>query len=435
VRSGLRSLAATFWARVAMVLLGIGTQSCLAWLLGPGGRGAYAVALLFATVLSLIFAVGIDVAGKYFVASKRCSLSEGVTNTVVYALLGSAAGIATGLALMHLPLAFLAKAPREAFVLALALIPLLMLRKALPELLTAVHAFGWFAILSVLGSLLQLALTFAFVWGLGWGVNGAVLAMVFSCLAVALLTLGVLRGSLGQQWVMPRLRELGRMLHYGLRYYVGKLSNLVNFQVGTMILAFLAEKEDIGLFAVAVTLTTRVLLVPESLSAVLVPRVAADKHGRPPLVAQSARVVLVICGGLLLVLCLVSTPVVRVFFSPKFLSAVPLVRILAAGVFVRSACKVFVPYLIGTDHPGIASIAVAAGVGVNLVLILVLMPLLHLPGAALAMTASYLVSSAILAFSFHRISGMGLLETWRFRKSDWAFLGRLRGRLRGQTGA
>ena len=91
-------------------------------------------------------------------------------------------------------------------------------------------------------------------------------------------------------------------------------------------------------------------------------------------------------------------------------------------MLVRSACKIFVPYLIGTNRPGIASVSVAIGVIVNIVTLLALMPLIGLAGAAIAMTNSYFISSAILVIAFRRATGMGLRQMWLFRRSDWSML-------------
>lgn len=128
-----------------------------------------------------------------------------------------------------------------------------------------------------------------------------------------------------------------------------------------------------------------------------------------------------------------------VLFSREFLDAVPLIRVLALGVIVRCAYKVVVPYLAGTDRPGMASLAVGIGTTVNLVLLLVLLPTVGLTGAAIAMTVGYLVSSFILGLSFRPYSGIGFRQTWRFARADRQMvsgaLGRLKGKARGaETG-
>jgi len=126
-----------------------------------------------------------------------------------------------------------------------------------------------------------------------------------------------------------------------------------------------------------------------------------------------------VTGLFLLVLTVIAWPLVYVLFSPKFLAIVPLIRIMAIGILIRCACKVLVPYLANTNHPGQASLAVAIGLVVNLGLLWLLMPTLKLTGAAIAMSGSYIASSIVIVFCFNRLSGMGIRNIWRFRRSDW----------------
>jgi len=142
----------------------------------------------------------------------------------------------------------------------------------------------------------------------------------------------------------------------------------------------------------------------------------------------------VVVAILLAVLAIFATPMVSILFSPQFLPAVPLIRIIAVGILVRSAGKLFVPYLIGTNHPGIASVSVAAGMVTNLVLLLALMPYLGLMGAAVAVSVGYLVSSAILQIAFCRISGQRFRETWRFTVEDWRLVKQIFGKTLERVG-
>jgi len=279
----------------------------------------------------------------------------------------------------------------------------------------------------------QVGFILALIWAVDGGVEGAMVAGIASNVLIMAAVLVLLRWKHGLGWVTPSLRGLYEMFHYGVRYYAGKLSNEVNFQVGTIIVAMFAVREEVGLFAVAATLTTRVMVIPDTLVTVLLPRAAGDGGRQPQLIAQSARVVGLVCGVVLAVIVVFATPIVSLLFSPAFLPAVPLVRILAAGVLLRCAAKVFVPYLLGVDRPGVASLAVALGTAVNLGLLWVLMPAIGLAGAAVAMAGSYVVSSILLTAAFHRLSGLGLWETWRLRRSDLAPLGRALRRATGRA--
>ena len=130
-----------------LLFIRIATQICLAWFLGPAERGAYEVCLLFIFILTTVFIVGCDIAWVYLVSSKQFSISEGVANILVYEGIGSGFAIVTGLAIMQMPLTLLDKATPEVFCMALitSILSLSLLR-----LLTAVHQFGRYAIVSLL---------------------------------------------------------------------------------------------------------------------------------------------------------------------------------------------------------------------------------------------------------------------------------------------
>ncbi|MHC4124509.1 MAG: oligosaccharide flippase family protein [Planctomycetota bacterium] len=420
--SGSHDFRLTLGAKIITALTVLSTQSCLAWCLGTSGRGSYAICLVFAAFLSVIFMVACDTASIYFVSSKRFSISEGITYVLIYGLFGSVLAIVAGLILMQFPLPFLNKATATAFYLALATIPAMLFSRIFTRLLTAINQFAWFAAMQVMCELAKLSLVIVFVRFFSWGVNGALLGILTAYSIMMAGTLLLFRLKHGVTLVKPSIKCLREMFHYGVRYHVGQISNHLNFQISPIILALFATKEEVGLFAVALQITVRAMIIPDTLSVVLIPRVSKDQMGKKKLVARCARLTSIVCGILMLILVVFAKPIVAILFSPAFLPAVPLIRILAAGVVVRSSCKVLVPYLIGTNRPGLVSVSVAVGTLVNLAVMLLLLPTMGLKGAALAVMISYLISSAIIAFSFSRFSNLGLAETWYQRRSDWVLL-------------
>jgi len=417
--SGVRDFSVSLVSRFVGVVAGIGTQSSLAWLLKAEGRGSYAVVFIFMSLLSLIFLVGCDSAGRYFVASKKLSLSGGIIHTIILGCIGSTLAIIAGLIILKFPLSFVGKANPRAFYMGLALIPINLFATTFSLMLTAVFAFNWFAVVFIVRSVSQLLCTLLFIGFFSLGVEGAVLGMLVPAIITVLLSFMIFRCKYNLQWERPTLKSLYEMVNYGLRYYLGKISNMVNMRIGTIILAFFATKTEIGLFAVATTFTTRIMVIPDTMVSVLHPRTAKDKHGHPALVAFCVRMMVVVCGVVLLMVAVFAKPIVAVLFSSDFYAAVPLVRIIAIGVFARCACKIFVPYLIGTNRPGVASMGVAIGAAVNLLLLYYLFPILGLSGAAIAMSCSFIVSSIILAITFNYFSRFGFKNTWLYKRSDF----------------
>lgn len=420
--SGTRDLGMTFTARIVMICIGLGIQSCLAWFLGPAGRGSYAVCLIFATLLRVVFVIGCDKAILYFVSSKRFDISQGIINATIYGTIGSVLAILTGLILMQLPLSFFDKATPTAFYLALFLIPTSLYSIIFMFLLTSVREFGWFAIVSIIYGLAKLLFTLFFVCVCSWGVNGALIAVIASDILAIIITIFFFKWKYGFKIVSPAIADLQEVLHYGVRQQAGKISNQTNVMAGTIILAFFVDKNDLGLFAVASGLTFQVTAIPDVISTVLIPRVAGDEVGKKELVAQCFRLTAIVCGVLLLILAVFAKPIVTVLFSTKFLDAVLFIRILSIGVALRCACKIFEPYLLGTNHPGSTSISVVVGTIVNLIVLWFLLPVVGLPAAALGIMVGFFVSSSLLIMFFVSYSGLGLRQTIQLGQTDWIFV-------------
>ena len=267
--SGTRDTEIAFESKVIVLLLSVGVQSCLAWLLGTDGRGSYAVCLLFATFLGTVLSLGVDSAGQYYVASGRMKESEAVWGTLAALLVTSGVAIVVGRILMELDLAFLAKAPRSSFVLALVIIPFSVIGQGSILLLIGMGRITWMAITSVATIIVQLVVALTLVMGLKLGVDGALLAILAASLTTTIMAMiGFARaGALRKTHL--RLAHFTNLVTYGLRSYVAKLSAATYFRLGTMILAFFAPATEIGIFAAGSGLVTRILMVPTSIDIAL----------------------------------------------------------------------------------------------------------------------------------------------------------------------
>jgi O-antigen/teichoic acid export membrane protein len=420
--SGTKDTITIFTAKIITLLVGIGMQSCLAWFLAPDGRGSYAVCLIFASLLGVLCGFGIDVAVQYYVASKKMSVSEGVSVALSYAAAGSLLAVSLGIIMMQMHLSFFTKASQESFYLALLFIPISMLTSFFPLLLIGLRQFKWMAIFSIIQSVVQLVGVIFLVWVFGLGVNGALGAILFTGLIVIVLNFILLHKKYGVILAWPSINHLHVIFLYGIRYYFARFSNILNFRIGTIILAFFVSRAEIGFFAVATQLMAYVIVIPDVLSNVLMPRIAADSNGRASLVAQSVRLSGTACGAIIIMLLLISKPLVQILLSPAFLPIVPLMWILAPGIFVRSISKIMIPYFNGTNHPGISSIAVVSGVATNLVFLAILLPIMGLSGAAWAMTLGYFVSSFILITKFHLMSSLTFVDVWKYKRKDITLL-------------
>ena len=422
ISSGARDTAITFFTRLSVMAASLGIQSALAWFLGPAGRGSYAVCILFAMMLTIVFTMSVDRAGQYLVASGRAKVVDGVLVTLTAGLTGSAIGVAVGYVLIQSGAEFFTKATPGAFKLSLILVPLNILTDSLVFLLIGLRRFAWMSRIAIARVSAHLLFTLVLIKGFNLGVNGALVALMIGNAVAIAFGLWFFRSHYGLAPKRLLRSDFSTLFSFGMRYWLANLGSQMNFRIGTLVLAWFVTTPEIGIFAAAASLVSRVLLIPDAIGAALLPRVASDPEGRSGLVAQVARLSLMVCGALLALLVLVSRPLVAVLFSPDFMSAVPLIWMIAVGMFAHAGSKVLVSYFMGINRPAICSWAVVSALAFNFAALMVLLPLTGLTGAAWAMTIGYLARTLVLVLSFRAVTRRGFKETWLPRRSDIALL-------------
>ena len=237
-RDGTRDTAIAFGSKILLLLFGIGVQSGLAWWLGPEGRGSYAVCLMFAVLLSAAFTLGVDRAGQYYMASGKKAADTAVWSMTAALLIGSGGAVAVGWGIMQFEFAFLSRADSSSFALSLALIPLFTLHNAFVMILVGRRQLGRAGRATVLNVCVHLVATFALVFLLDHGVNGALGAVLIANASSVSLSAAYLARDRVLRFCRIGVSDIRDLLSYGLRFFVAKMSNLVQFRIGVLIVAF-----------------------------------------------------------------------------------------------------------------------------------------------------------------------------------------------------
>lgn len=411
--------AVVMLTQVWVAVSAIATQSLLAWMLGPAKRGSYAVCVLFASVLGVVFTIGIDRSAQYFVMSRRISISAGVTTMSVMMLAGSAIAIAVGYFMIQAPITFFDQAEPVDFMYALLLIPLMIAWTAYRLMSAGLRRFVPLAKIDVVRTTTNIGLLLALVMWLGLDVPGAILAQavcLFIVVALIILDLGI---NCGLRWQTPATSEYVQIASYGMKYYGARIGHVIDTGMGTFMLAFFSTRAELGLFAAASAVTLSLLMLPQSIEAALLPRIADDPLGRPKLVAQVARVSTEVTLFTVAVLIVVADPVVRILLSPAFIEAVPVIQILGLGVVVQSFGIILMSFFRGNNRPEICSYAVWSGLLVNALGILTLYPVMGLLGAAVAVSLGYATRVLFLTVAFCRANKLSALDLMLPKRSDF----------------
>ena len=410
-------------ATSAVVLaLAVVSQSLLAYTLLPEGRGAYAICVLFGSLAGIIAGPASDRGAQYFVMAQQISVSQATSVAFTVCLIGSAIAAGVAFPLIHSNLSFFQNADTGSFQLALLLIPLFSLSAVTELQLAGLRRFSRLAVFSILRSVVVVLTIVVLVWGLDFGVNGALMSVALGYLVMIVIGVADLRRHCGLTFELASRAAFRGIIGYGLKEYVAKVGFAFDPRVGGLLLGMVAGRADIGLFTAGSAIVTRIFALPNSVSTYLLPRVARDGRGRPELVAFCARVAWWATGGVLLAWFAVSTPLVPILFSEAFVPVVKLTWIMSIGIFAYAGAHVFVAYFRGTNRPQICSWAMWLGLSANIILFFALYSKLGIEGAAWAMTGGLVFRSLYLTVMFRKATRLPLTSTLLLVPRDVAYL-------------
>jgi len=189
------------------------------------------------------------------------------------------------------------------------------------------------------------------------------------------------------------------MVHYGARVQFGNWANVANMRLDQLLLSLFAPAASLGLYVVAVSYASVLLMVPVSAALVMLPEVVRQHQ------AGAARACLERwCRGVLWATCVggaVIAPLgvvaVPALFGRAFQGAVPLAALLVPATVMLGMNQVLSTAFRGIGRPEIASTSEVVGVAVTIAALAALLPRYGVYGAATASLLAYSASHLYLA--------------------------------------
>lgn len=390
-----RPLGLSFATSVLVQGLTVVTGVLLARILGPTGRGELALVLLWPTILAAAGSLGIADAATYFAAKPNPRIGSLVGSTMVIALSQSAALVTLGAAVVHFVHADSSAEARFSGYLALGYIPLHLHTLYLMNILNGLHRFAAFQLLRLF---LYAGMVFSLVV-LAAGNNLTIQSATISYVCIhgvvgisaAMLFAGNMHSPVRVDSALSR-----HLLGFGIRSHLSGVSTLLNERLDQLLISVFLAPVRLGLYVVAVTLTSLTNLVGVSTSLIALPALARLAPG-PERARSGARFVsLTVLAStavsLPLILC---TPlIIRLFFGTAFEPVANVCRVLIVASILLSTNRSIGAVLKAIGRPldaGMAELMALAATTVGLALLL---PLIGLMGAAIASLVSYAVAMA-----------------------------------------
>ena len=391
----------TFAMRMINIVCAAGVGILTARLLGPAGKGIYAMPSVEAGLITAAYG-GLNSALSYFLLNRkpgRQILRPAFFASAVYVVAGAIALAPIVLFSGH----------------AWSLLPAMLFLPASAAInLVSGYAVGikrvrYFSSINVAVTVLTLVLLASGLFLIARAPAIAIAAWLGANVAIAATAVTVMlihsRTLQGDDPVTIR-----EFLTFGIKVGFVALISLLNYRADLYIVALLSSSANLGMYTVAVS-AAESLLVPTQVAALVTsPHIGSLERGAAVrLTARCVRnnllVALAVCGALFAL----AHPIVRFLYGAAFLPTVPALRILLIGVFGLSLASPLSSYFtLKLGKPEIPLRLAGTAAAICIVLAILLVPGKGIVGAAFASTVAYIGVQGIAFWYFSHTTGTSL---------------------------
>jgi O-antigen/teichoic acid export membrane protein len=402
--------------------------------IGPSGNGRFALLVTLTGFAAMFVSLGLTAGLTYEISRRRWSVRQAFRTTYVAALVLGLAGFLGGLGFFVLTHETVFRGiPEGLAILALSELPAVLAFQYADVIMLARERYESYAGLELAHSttFLLIGAGLAIPFGLTGAVIGLPAAAVVGALVGALLLVREAR----RDQVVDSGNSLPRALRFGLQSWASNLLQQINYRFDVLILGGFATARDVGVYSIALTLTSAAWVLPQGLQTVLFPRVASLEESTlageisaeesDAALAKAVRhaVLLSLPAGVLIsVLLVVAVPLL---YGEKFAETTLLGFVLLPGVLMIGVAKVLSSAISGRGYPRYTLYFGAISVPLTLALYFTLIPAFHAWGAAIGSSLSYGITALLALAFFRRVTPIGLREAFVPRVEDVADYGGL----------
>lgn len=406
-RSFVRTTLALVGTRVAVLVSGLIASVLMTRILGPEGRGQYAVVVAMVGAAVAIGHCSVE-QSQVYLAGRGANIKALTANAMVLALiLGTVAAGMTALVAVVFAYPYRGALGHPALPIALLAIPVTMIVLWTNGLLILEGRTRVMNRAVLLGGAVQVVMYMGLAITHRLTVTSVLLAWTLTTAVPLLLTLPALR----PRRVDIRVKLARKAIGFGLRYHLSLVSFFLLLRVDVLMLGAIKDDHAVGLYALAVTLIELTNLVTDAVSAAVLQRqtnLPLDESGR-----FTARVVGL--SGLLAVLAatglVVASPaLVPLVFGDDFRGSLPALFALAPGVVALAMARSAGGYLLRRNRPLVNSLIALTALGANVILNLWLIPLWGIAGAGVASSIAYILLAGSYLMWLRRAAGLALRE-------------------------
>ncbi len=378
-------MSLTLVTRVSGIGIGIVTLTMTTRILGPAGRGVFAVCMATVALVVQLTNCGLHAAGTHWLAREPVRRGS-VINLLLWFSFVPVVILCVAIAgVLRWQPHLIRDVPFHTMALALVAAPGSMFLLLASNAALGLGRTTLFNALDLATKLIGLASVLALLWG---GIDAVFATYALLHLALA----GVAYAGLSDSWRpgWPERELLRDMFGYGARLFLVGLCMFLVLRLDLFLVNAMLTTADAGQYSVAVQVGDVLTLGSASVSAILFPTLSGmTPERRWPTTRRVLRVTGLLLGGGALALGLVARPLFTAWFGPTYDPAVTALWWLLPGLWCLGLNSLLHQHLAAFGMPWFLVWSTAAGALVNAVANVVLLPTFGINGAAIVSTATY----------------------------------------------
>jgi len=418
-----KNSAITFSSQILNFILALISSIILARVLGPKGRGIYALIILIPKMMLKLGSLGIEAANVYFTGSKKYKVKDIISNSLLCSIL-------LGFILILLFYGIYQHSVFKNFLnsnqlnsvyvwFVISTVPFSLLSGYLRNVFLGKEDIITYNKINILQNVLQLSAIFTLLLILRLGLFGAVSTYIFTNICVFLLVVFfIVKNGIKIDFTF-NAKLFKNMFNYGIKAYFANLAQFLNYRLDMFLVAIFLTPAAVGYYSISVAIAERIWMLPGAFASVLFPRISSLKSVESNnLTPRISRHTFFITIFLSLILAILAKPLIKLFFGTTFLPSLIPLLVLLPGIVALSVSKVLTADLAGRGKPQYGAYSSFVSLALNIPLNLWLIPRWGISGAAFATTVAYTISTLLVINFFIRISKKSCFDILVIKKQD-----------------
>ena len=413
----IRDISGVMGSNILAMVSTLGISILLSRVLGPQGYGLFTSLYVVPQVVMGLVQLGMSRSAVFHLGHKKFNECQTISSIYVMLCMTSTVGIivsAIAYAILNNPLL-----ETNWILLALCIIPF-----ALGNIYTSGIFIGkediqtsnkiyWIPVT------LNLILTAITVGILQWGITGALIANLLATATIFFVFLLRIHHQYALSFRFDT-KILKSLASKGLGFALAFVMLQLNYKVDILLLQKLAKPSEIGYYALGVSVTEQLWLLPYAIGVVLMSRTANATNER--MMAKTTALMVRICLPAALIAALVlialTPPLLPLIFGKSFIPSIRVVQTILPGIVIFMIFRIIESYFAGLGKPMLSVMTLIPSLLLNIILNLLWIPRYGIIGSAMATNFSYAFATIIFLFVFQKYSRLSFKELLILKPPD-----------------